>query len=107
MPGDDQFLTRYGFATADVPALSITYRQSYLSNPRGRWIESPGRVTIDLCRESPGLCPIRAGNFAIAGRALNPINPFSPHGMYRSLQSLHDPAGNLLGCVRIDVPYAP
>mmetsp|Transcript_59259 Transcript_59259/g.123770 ORF Transcript_59259/g.123770 Transcript_59259/m.123770 type:complete len:174 (+) Transcript_59259:94-615(+) len=103
--GEKQVVTKFGVAAADVPALTVTYRQLYHLPLLDRWVEFI-HISVDLCRERSGLCPIRAGPFSTAEQH-PPVNPLSPHGLYRSLQTFHDPRGTLLGCVRIDVPYVP
>ena len=103
MPGESQTISKAVYSTEDIEKLSVTFHQYYFVEYFQIWFEFL-KITMDMCRQRPGLCPIKAGVFTTT-EVHDAVGPFTPHGLYRSMQTFHDPNGRLLGCVRIDLPY--
>ncbi len=101
--GQEQVITESAVSTKYIEKMYVTVQHYYFVECIGTWFQFL-HVTMDMCKERPGLCPIRPGNISISDQH-QPLSRITPFGMYRSKQTFYNPKGEILGCVCLDLPY--
>ena len=86
--------------------LTCTYEQYW--EVLGRWVRFL-KINVDACAEHPQLCSTggaKVGKEIFVETVHPPLNPLTPHGMYRSKQHYTDKiTGEIVGCVDMKIPY--
>jgi hypothetical protein len=63
-------------------------------------------LRVDSCAEHPTMCNAKPNTEIFVETKHPPLNPLTPHGMYRSKQTYRDGSTNeVIGCVDMMIPY--
>lgn len=86
--------------------MTCTYEQYW--EVLGHWVRFL-KLNVNACAEHPQLCEeggAQVGKEIFVETKHPPLNPLTPHGMYRSRQHYTDvSSGEIVGCVDMMIPY--
>ena len=89
----------------DVSYKNITCEYTQFWKVFGKWLKFLD-LKVNSCMEHPQLCSATPGREIFVETIHPPLNPLTPHGLYRSMQHYFDAGtGEELGCVDIVIPY--
>ena len=102
--GEKQFINKTLHFDKVYDNITCTYEQYW--RVLGKWFRFL-KLDVNACAEHPQLC----GSQVVPGKEIfvetvhPPLNPLTPHGMYRSKQHYRASTGEIIGCVDMMIPY--
>jgi hypothetical protein len=114
--GETQYITKQGTSDLDLPTnITSTFSQYWCfadchdKNGDIKWKTGLPwirflKINVDVCKDHPDMCPLRAGQHFNTTAKHPKLNPLTPHGWYRSRQIYHN-GDETVGCADMIIEY--